>query len=222
MASITVENYLKHISLEAQRHGGRGLVPTGVLADAVGVTPGTATTMVKSLAEARLLKYEAREGVRLTAAGHRLANRVLRRHRLVERFLVEVLDMDWAEVHDEAEDLEHAISDKVLERIDALLGHPETDPHGSPIPRGDRALSPDDLPDLSVCAVDQPYAVARIIDHDAAFLRFAEKHGLTPGSEITVTERSAHGDAVRIDSASAGPVVLGLAAARRVRVQPAD
>src|SRR6476620_7329433 len=106
----------------------------GRLAAAMGVVPGTATTMVKTLADSGLVTYEPRSGTRLTAGGEKLALHVLRRHRLVEPFLVKTLGLDWSEVHEEAEELEHAISDKVLHRIDQLLGHPTTDPHGDPIP----------------------------------------------------------------------------------------
>src|SRR3982751_5807253 len=133
MASSTVENYLKQIYLEQQSLGAE-LVPMGRLATAMTVPPGTATTMIKALAEANLVNYEPRTGVRLTRPGEQLALHVLRRHRLVELFLVKVVGLDWSEVHDEAEELEHAISDKVLDRIDTLLGHPSVDPHGDPIP----------------------------------------------------------------------------------------
>src|SRR6185503_20361208 len=101
---------------------------------AMNVAPGTATAMVKTLAESGLVDYEPRGGVRLTTKGEKLALHVLRRHRLVELFLVEALGLDWSEVDEEAEELEHAISDKVLGRIDKALGHPQVDPHGDPIP----------------------------------------------------------------------------------------
>ena len=110
------------------------LVPMGQLAAALGVVPGTATTMVKTLAESGLVKYEPYAGVRLTAAGEKLAALVLRRHRLIELFLVKVMGMSWTEVHDEAEHLEHAVSDRLIDRIDEMLGRPEVDPHGDPIP----------------------------------------------------------------------------------------
>src|SRR5689334_14179600 len=133
MASSTVENYLKQIYLE-QQEAGEQLVPMGKLAAAMGVVPGTATTMIKALADSGLVSYEPRGGARLTRGGEQLALHVLRRHRLVELFLVKVLKLDWSEVHAEAEELEHAISEKVLERMDSLLGHPSVDPHGDPIP----------------------------------------------------------------------------------------
>jgi DtxR family Mn-dependent transcriptional regulator len=132
MPTSTVENYLKAILVRSADED--GVVATGALAEALGLTPGTITTMVKSMASRGLLEHQPREGVRLTPEGRALALAVVRKHRLVETFLVEVLRMDWKEVHEEAEALEHAISDRVLLRIDALLGHPVSDPHGDPIP----------------------------------------------------------------------------------------
>ena len=111
-----------------------GLVPMGQIAASLGVVPGTATTMIKALSESGLVHYEPYMGVRLTAAGEKLAGLVLRRHRLMELFLVKVLGMSWAEVHDEAEQLEHAVSERLIDRIDEMLGRPTVDPHGDPIP----------------------------------------------------------------------------------------
>src|SRR5580700_4376418 len=133
MATSTVENYLKQLYLQ-QRSAEGDKVPMGRLAGAMGVVPGTATSMVKALADSGLVQYEPRGGVKLTHSGEQLALHVLRRHRLLELFLVKILGLDWSVVHDEADRLEHAISDTVLERMDALLGHPTADPHGDPIP----------------------------------------------------------------------------------------
>ena len=216
MASETVENYLKQICLEQQRRGGNELVPMGVVAEAVGVTPGTATTMIKSLADSRLVRYEPRAGVELTKAGRRLAHRVVHRHRLVEQLLVEVLGMDWSEVHDEAEQLEHAISDKVLQKIDALLGHPETDPHGSPIPREGQPLPADDFEALALAEVGQRRRLARIVNHDPGFLRFLEQHGLVPGAEVDILQRSPDGDAWTVQARPHESVTLGAAGASRM------
>src|SRR5580658_8908094 len=116
MATITVENYLKRLYLE--QHAADGdRVAMGRLAAAMGVVPGTATSMVKALSDSGLVRYEPRGGVSLTRSGQRLALHVLRRHRLIELFLVEVLGLDWSEVHEEADQLEHAVSDAVLERM---------------------------------------------------------------------------------------------------------
>src|SRR5689334_3922803 len=112
MASRTIENYLKQIYLE-QQTAGKAPVGMGRLASVMNVVPGTATTMVKALADSGLVAYSPRSGVRLTKSGNQLALHVLRRHRLVELFLVRIVGLDWAEVHEEAEELEHVISDKL-------------------------------------------------------------------------------------------------------------
>src|SRR5688500_17381968 len=135
LPSSTVENYLKAIFRgESHLADGDRLLPMGQLASSLGVAPGTATTMVKALAESGLVEYEPYNSVRLSPAGSRLAALVLRRHRLIELFLVQVLGMSWDEVPDDAEQLEHVVSDRLIERIDELLGHPEVDPPGDPIP----------------------------------------------------------------------------------------
>src|SRR5918996_336827 len=156
LPSYTVENYLKAI-FQAQSGLGRGeLVPMGQLAAALRVVPGTATTMVKTLAESGLVKYEPYAGVRLTRAGEKLAALVLRRHRLIELFLVNVMGMSWAEVHDEAEHLEHAVSDRLIERIDEMLGHPTHDPHGDPIPGPEGTVSRQQYDTLLTCPLNAP------------------------------------------------------------------
>src|ERR1700724_2106866 len=129
LPSSTVENYLKAIYQGQQLlPADTRLVSMGHVPGARGVTPGTATTMVKALAEAGLAVYEPYNGVRLSAAGEKLAGLVLRRHRLVEAFLVEVMGMSWAEVHEDAEQLEHVVSDRLIDRIDEMLGRP---PHAT-------------------------------------------------------------------------------------------
>ena len=130
LPSSTVENYLKAI-FQAQLRLARksDLVAMGHLAAALRVVPGTATAMVKTLADSGLVKYEAYAGVRLTQSGEKLAATVVRRHRLIEMFLVSVIGMSAADVHDEAERLEHAVSDRLLARIEAMLGHPAVDPY---------------------------------------------------------------------------------------------
>ena len=216
MPTITVENYLKQVYL-LQR--GRELAPMGKLAEAVGVTPGTATTMVKTLADAGLADYEPRAGVRLTNAGMKLALQVLRRHRLVELFLVETLGLDWSEVHDEAEELEHAISDKVLERIDILLGRPDTDPHGDPIPPSTGKPRKQKLTALGACAPDMSVQIARVADQRSDFLQFAERHGLTPGAHVTIESHTPSADAITVRPQNREAVTLGSAAAMKIMVR---
>jgi len=220
MVTSTVEDYLKYILLEQQR-AGDSLVSMGQIAAALRVTNGSVTAMVKTLADSNLLTYEPYSGVRLTPAGMQLAGHVLRRHRLVELFLVKVLGLDWSEVHDEAERLEHVLSERLVERIDEMLGYPTADPHGDPIP-GPRGLLPEvpaeNLPNLLLCPLGAPLRVARITDQSPAFLRLAEAHGLIPGRNVVVTERDETADTVAIQSAGGPPSRLGFRAATKVLV----
>jgi DtxR family transcriptional regulator, Mn-dependent transcriptional regulator len=199
LPSSTVENYLKAIYQgQSSLASGARLVPMGQVAAALGVTPGTATTMVKALAESGLAEYEPYSGVRLSPAGEKLAGLVLRRHRLVELFLVQVMGMSWAEVHDEAEQLEHVVSERLIERIDDMLGHPTHDPHGDPIPNPEGAIMAKHLESLLTCPVGTPLRVTRIADQDPAFLRFIESNDLKPGQQVEVESRDAAADSVRL------------------------
>jgi DtxR family Mn-dependent transcriptional regulator len=224
MPTPTVENYIKQIYLEQQSPPGEApeaLVPMGRLAAAMGVVPGTATTMVKALSDSGLVDYEPRGGVRLTRGGEQLALHVLRRHRLVELFLVKVLGLDWSEVHDEAEELEHAVSDKVLERMDQVLGRPSVDPHGDPIPSAKGKVDESRHGSLADCALNRPCRIARVIDQDPAFLQFVERCGLMPGVNVTVEVRDALADAVWVRPKDRRPLTLGTAAAAKILVESA-
>ena len=219
MPSSTVENYLKQLYLEQQRAPGQ-LVSMGKLASAMGVVPGTATTMVKALADSGLVSYEPRGGTRLTKGGEQLALHVLRRHRLVELFLVRVLGLDWSQVHAEAEELEHAISDKVLERIDALLERPSVDPHGDPIPPAKgRPQAQPPRQSLADCEPATSYRIARVVDQEPAFLQFVERCGLMPGVTIAIEGRDELADAVRVRPRGKDPVTRGTSAAMKILVE---
>jgi DtxR family Mn-dependent transcriptional regulator len=220
LPSSTVENYLKAIYHAQTRLGDdRVLVPMGQLSAALGVVPGTATSMVKTLADADLVVYEPYSGVRLSPAGTKLAVAVLRRHRLVELFLVRVMGMSWAEVHDEAEQLEHAVSDRLIERIDAMLGRPSVDPHGDPIPDVDGVIRTSELQTLLSCPLGAPLLVSRVLDQDADFLRFVEQSHLKPGQRVTVRTRDAAADRVIVRTADNAEVALGTRAASKLLVE---
>lgn len=222
LPSSTVENYLKAIHLGATRlQEGQRLLAMGQLASALGVAPGTATTMVKTLAESGLVEYEPYAGVALTPAGEKLAALVVRRHRLIELFLVQVLGFGWDEVHDEAEQLEHVVSDRLIQRIDEMLGHPEADPHGDPIPDADGAFRPQSVQSLMTCPLDTPVTVTRIIDQDRAFLRFIESHDLKPGQWIRVEARDAASDSVRLRGKDEQAITIGARAASKLLVEVA-
>jgi DtxR family Mn-dependent transcriptional regulator len=220
LPSSTVENYLKAIFVgESHLAAGQKLVPMGQLATALGIAPGTATTMVKALAESGLAIYEPYNGVRLTSAGEKLAARVLRRHRLIELFLVQVMGMRWDEVHDDAEQLEHVVSDRLVERIDEMLGRPEVDPHGDPIPTAEGKLAERPLETLLTCPLHTPVTVARVTDQDAAFLRFIESHHLKPGQTIEVEARDEVSDAVRLKGRDDARMTIGARAASKLLVK---
>jgi DtxR family Mn-dependent transcriptional regulator len=217
MPTSTVENYLKAILVRSDDED--GVVATGALAEALGLTPGTITTMVKSMASRGLLEHQPREGVRLTPEGRALALAVVRKHRLVETFLVEVLRMDWKEVHEEAEALEHAISDRVLLRIDALLGHPVSDPHGDPIPsRKSPVLGQTKGVTLASCEPLKALRVERILDQSSPFLEFIQRTGLMPGARVRVKERDRASGVVRCDLKE-GEATLGLPEAAKIEVK---
>ena len=218
--SSTVENYLKAIyQAEISKNNHGELVPMGQLSSALGVVPGTATTMVKALAETGLLRYEPYAGVQLTEAGQRLAALVLRRHRLIELFLVKVLDMSWAEVHEEAERFEHAASDRLIDRIDAMLGRPSVDPHGDPIPDSDGSIVTPRYQSLLTCPLNTSLVLSRVTNQDTDFLRFLESNELTPGQSIRVENRDNAADHVlvrRVGSQEA--VAIGMRAAATLLV----
>ncbi len=218
MATSTVEDYLKGIYLEQQRDPG-GLVPTGRIAQALQVTPGTVTAMVKTLGDSGLVVYEPYAGVRLTPAGEQMATHVLRRHRLVELFLVEVMGVNWSEVHEEAEILEHAVSNRLIERMDAMLGHPEVDPHGDPIPSSAGHIPPaPETCTLVECPVGERVEVVRVTDQRSDFLLLLERHALRPGRTVRVVARDAIADTVDVEPESEGVARLGFRAASRILV----
>ena len=176
--------------------------------------------MVKALADAGLVEYAPRVGVHLTEHGHKLALHVLRRHRLIEQFLVEFLGFDWSEVHEEAECLEHVVSDLLLDRIDKKLGHPTEDPHGDPIPSAEGELLHGSSECLIACPLDTQLLVARITDQDPDFLQYIAGAGLTLGMSVRVVERSLSAESVRLEvGATEASLTLGLGAAAKVLVR---
>ena len=216
MPTSTVEDYLKQILLEEQRNPG-SRVGMGKIAEALDLTPGTVTTMVKALADSGLVAYEPYSGVRLTPSGRQLGLHVLRRHRLIELFLVQVMGMDWSEVHPEAERLEHAISDRLVERIDQMLGHPSVDPHGDPIPTERGEVAERNLQSLASCQPGDRIRVARITDQSPQFLQLVEREGLRPGCKFEVDTRDEAADSVVL-SGSGRRSTLGLRAAAKILI----
>lgn len=223
MPSLTVENYLKAIiQLEAKAKDG-ARVTTGKLAAEMDVSPGTVTSMLKTLSESRLATYRPYEGVSLTESGRALALRMVRRHRLIELFLVRTLNLAWDQVHDEAENMEHAVSDFLVDRIDAFLGHPETDPHGSPIPGADGSMrgTPAWTHTLADCQADTLVRFTRVVNQGNEFLRHLSKCGLEIGGEGRVTENNEQTGIVTTQIGS-NTLSMSREAAATIRVVLAD
>lgn len=215
--SLTVENYLKAIYQIAARRPAGEAAATGELAQALSVSPGTVTGMLKTLSEANLATYMPYEGARLTPAGERLALKVLRRHRLVELFLVQTLQMPWDEVHEEAEHLEHAVSDLLVDRIDAFLGRPDVDPHGDPIPRADGTIPTSGGVPLSELTAGQAFRLVRVVEQGPAFLRYLTECGLDLGTRGRVVENRPEAGALVLEVANRS-IALGRDAAAKVHV----
>jgi len=186
MKNQSTEAYLKGILKLA---GDAGTVSTSSLARHLGIGDGSVTDMVKKLSDRKLITYVPYQGVSLTDQGKSIAVKMMRRHRLWEIFLTRHLGYTWDEVHDEAEHLEHATSDELEERLSAMLGHPETDPHGEPVPGPDgRFVSPDDRP-LTDFAPGDTVVITRVSDVSSAILQHASQIGLSLGKKVAVREK---------------------------------
>jgi len=186
LATLTIENYVKTIYQLVLDNDGQPAA-TGQVADALDVSPGTVTSMLKTLSASGLAAYRPYEGVVLSESGEALALRVLRRHRLIELFLQNTLELTWDEVHDEAENMEHAVSDLLIDRIDDYLGHPETDPHGDPIPKSDGTIAMGSNTSLAELAPGDRFRISRVTRQDAEFLRELSRIGLQLQSTGVVT-----------------------------------
>lgn len=200
-------------------------VTTKLLADRIGVGASTVSETVRRLAGQGLLEHAPYGVIALTDTGRRLALAMVRRHRLLETYLVQQLGYGWDEVHDEAEVLEHAVSDTLVARIDAVLGHPVRDPHGDPIPTADgHVVRPAAVPLVGLVAGERA-AVVRISDADPDVLRYLDEFGIGLDSELEVVELRAYAGTISLRCLSApgagsgaDPVQLGLRAAEHVWV----
>ena len=212
------ENYAKAL-YELQ---GRDASPVGTsaVAERLGVTPASASGMLKRLADEGVVEYEPYHGARLTSDGERIALEMIRHHRLLELFLAEVLGMPWDRVHAEAEVLEHHISDELEELIAAKLGEPALDPHGDPIPDRDLAISDDDSVALTELDAGERAVFTRVSDSDASMLRYLSEHDIQPGADLEVQSREPFGGPVVIEAGGrTHPLGPELARSMRVRRQ---
>ena len=185
--SQSIEDYLKTIYILNSE--GEGASTTNI-AGALEVSSASVTNMVKKLAEMGLVKYESYKGATLTEAGKKIALEILRHHRLLELYLKEVMGYSWDEVHDEAEKLEHHISEQFEDKIAELLNNPIYDPHGDPIPSKDGEMPTRAMLPLIDSELNKNYVIGRVKDQDPKVLRYLEAEGLLPGVEIQVTEKA--------------------------------
>ena len=186
-----VEDYAK--AIYALRARGDQAVSNSALAERLGVSPGSVTAMLKRMGEIGLVEHEPYHGVTLTEPGERVALEVIRHHRLLESYLAEALGMPWDRVHDEAEVLEHYISEELEERIAAALGDPPVDPHGDPIPDRELSLETSEGSPLAQLEPGAKGVFTRVSDADPAMLRYLADRGIRPGASLEVTERQPFG-----------------------------
>lgn len=194
--SQSVEDYLKTIyKLEREAEGG---VSTSRLAEKMGVANASVTNMVKRLSEMGLVKHESYYGSRLTETGEKIALEIIRHHRLLELYLKEVMGYSWDEVHDEAEKLEHHISEQFEDKIAELLDHPDFDPHGDPIPTKDGKMPVIKSRPLIEIPENSPHIIRRVKNQTPELLRYLEKQGLLPGVQVEVLKREPFNGPVRL------------------------
>jgi DtxR family Mn-dependent transcriptional regulator len=222
MQSEAVEKYLKTI-YEIQQHGGR--VKTTTLAQTLGVTAGSVTDMIKRLSTVRpkLVSHELHKGVALTPRGKKVALSVIRRHRLLETFLNRVLGFSWDEVHDEAENLEHHISDRLTDAIAEYLNHPQYDPHGDPIPEKDGKVKADNYRSLASTPVGESVRISRVHHNDAELLRYLDQLEIRLKTIVTVVEKAPFKGplSIRVGAQRNAPIkTLGINVADDIMVEP--
>lgn len=201
-----------------QLGGQRQPVNTSAVALALGVSPPSATAAIKRLARDGMVRHTPYRGARLTASGLRAARSVLRRHRLIESFLVSVMGYAWDEVHDEAHRLEHAVSEQFTDRLDERLGHPRFDPHGDPIPTARGAIAREPKLSLADLAGGERGTIQQMQDEEPAFLRFAGARGLVPGASVEVLGIGAYDGPIRVRAGTTETELTAMVA-RRILVQ---
>ena len=212
--SISVGDYVKAV----WEVTGSGVASTKEVAERLSVSPASVTNMFVRLQEMGFVEYERYRGASLTRRGREEALRLIRRHRLIETFLLEHLGYSWREVHEEAERLEHAVSDGFTERLAEFLGHPDQDPHGDPIPAADGSFAPDDSFPLYEAAAGQRVRISKVGD-DPSTLEYLGEHGLVPGRLLSVREVRDLDGVVTVEDADGESHALGESLARAVFVR---
>lgn len=221
MLSATMEDYLKatfHLQQESDAR-----VRTSDLAEYMDVESSTVTNMVKKLSERDLVHYEPYKGIKLTETGTPIALEVIRHHRLLERYLTDYLEYDWSEVHDEADRLEHHISDQFAERVADLLGDPDVDPHGDPIPTGELDVSsPQSRKTLGDYREGDAITIERVRDREPTVLEYLSDHGIEPGVTVEIVEVTRFGMVTVCPNEKEKSVALPEEIAESVYARPHD
>jgi len=216
MLSVSIEDYIKSIyalQMEDQR------ATTKRIAERLGVRMASVTGMIKHLASEGFLRHTPYHGVVLSEKGKRVAVDLIRRHRLIELFLSKALGLTWDEVHADAEVLEHAVSDRIIERIYEYLGRPAFDPHGSAIPVKYGSIPPPQGVPLDALAEGDVGRIVEVSDRDPAFLRYLTRLDLTIGTEVNVRAWAPFGGPVTLQIGSGDDILLGSEACSRIRVE---
>lgn len=215
MTSPAVEDYLKTIY---QLSEAGGPVSTSAIAERLGIAAGSVTGMLKRLAEAGLVEHTRYYGARLTDEGVDTAVRTIRRHRVLERFLVDVLGYTWDRVHDDAERLEHVVTEEMIDRMARVLGEPEADPHGAPIPSAHGEFRERSYPTLADMETGECAVLRQVPDEDAAALRYLAELDLTPGAALVVLDVAPFNGPLRV-SINGREQVVGRELATKIKVE---
>lgn len=217
MASPAVEDYLKAIY---QLSDAGAAVSTSAIADRLGIAAGSVTGMLKRLAEAGLVEHTRYYGATLTEEGVDTAVRTIRRHRILERFLVDVLGYTWDRVHEEAERLEHVATDEMIDRMAAVLGEPDADPHGAPIPNAQGEFREHSYPTLADLETGAGATLREVPDEDPAALRYLADLGLMPGAQLELMDVAPFNGPIRV-RINGTEQVIGRELAARIKVERA-
>lgn len=216
MTTPAVEDYLKAIY---QLSTAGAAVSTSAIAERLGVAAGSVTGMLKRLSEAGLVEHTRYYGARLTDAGTGNAVRTIRRHRILELFLVDVLGYTWDRVHEEAERLEHVVTDELIDRMAGVLGEPDADPHGAPIPAAEGEFYEQQFPTLADLGAGDGATLRRVPDEDSAALRYLAELQLRPGAELEVLDVAPFNGPLRV-RINGIEQFIGRDLARQIKVEP--
>lgn len=219
MPTLSEENYLKAIWKLSQGEGS-AVVTTNSIAAAVNTKAASVSDMLRKLSVKKLIRYQKYQGVELTTAGRKTALGIVRKHRLWEVFLVEKLNYGWDEVHEIAEQLEHIVSDNLVDRLDLFLGHPKVDPHGDPIPDKNGRISDPNGVLLSSISEGQTVTMTGVTEHSTAFLRYLDKHDIGLGCKMLIEEINSFDFSMNVRMKGRKSITISQTAAKNILVKP--